>query len=330
MANIRDVAIKAGVSVATVSRVINEKGYVSEEAREKVLKAIDELEYQPSSVARVLAGKKMMTMALILPDISNPFFPELARAVEDVAQKNGFTVFLCNSYDEGQKEKSYIELLKRKYIDGIIFSSSTLSQEDINELVKNKIPIVVVDRAATIKGCSVISCRDYFGASLATEHLIKIGCEKIAHICGPQEYVTAKERLRGYEDTMKKNNLYNPTLVFPGDFSIDGGRQAIRTLLELHPEIDGVFAGNDLMAIGVMKELKSRGKNIPNDVAVCGFDGIQMASVVEPELTTVAQPIYELGALASQIIIDEVMDNCIKSDFYELGVKLIKRDSTKR
>lgn len=328
MSTIKDVANLANVSVATVSRVINSSDYVSEETRAKVLNAIEELKYKPSSAARVLAGKKMMSIALVVPDISNPFFSELARAVEDVAQKNGFSLFIGNFYNKNTREKDYIKSMSNKYIDGFIFASSTLTEEDIDTLIKKEIPMVVMDRAATIGGCTVIKCKNYDGACIATNHLIQLGCREIAHISGPGEFVTSMERLKGFEDTLKSHGLYNPSLISHGDFTIDGGRQAMRSLLNTHPNIDGVFAANDLMAIGAMKELKAMGKEVPRDVSVCGFDGVQIGDIVEPGLTTIAQPIYELGSLASQTVIDATMGKFSSKDTYELDIKLVERGST--
>lgn len=330
MVTIRDVAKEADVSVATVSRVINDTGYVNENTKLKVLKKIRELEYQPNLVARGLAGKRIGMIALILPDITNPFFGELARAVEDKARKLGLTVFLCNSDDQGDKEKSYIDILKRKYVDGIIFASNTIQQEDIKELQKCEMPIVVIDRASTIEGCNVIKSKNYLGAKMAINHLLDVGCKKIAHIYGPQEFITAKERRDGYEAMVKDFNWYEPSLMIGSDFTIEGGREAVRTLYKNHSDIDGVFAGNDLIAIGALKELHSMGISIPEEVAICGFDGIKLTEITEPELSTISQSIYDVGTLAVKIIDDELNDKTQLNKFYELDVKLIQRGSTKR
>jgi LacI family transcriptional regulator len=327
-ATIRDVARLAGVSVATVSRVINNRGYINRETEKKVREAMQKLQYEPNQVARGLAGKRTMTIALILPDISNPFFPELARAVEDVAGRNGYTVILCNSDDLGTKEKSYIEVLRKKYIDGIIFASNTLGTEEIEQMREYNIPLVMLDRAPSTDGCSVVRAKNREGARLAVNHLLEVGCKKIAHIYGPPELHTAKNRLIGYEETVKAYPWYSPTLMVPGYFTIEGGMKATATLLKVHPDVDGIFAGNDSMAIGVLKELHRLGIDVPNKVAVCGFDGINLTKITQPELTTIAQPIYEMGKIAGDILIKKINglmdDDCI----YELDVSLIKRGST--
>lgn len=330
LATIRDVARLAGVSVATVSRVINQSGYVNPETAGQVMKAIEQLQYEPNAVARGLAGKKTGTIALILPDISNPFFPALARAVEDVAHKAGMTVIFGNSDDLGLKESSYIKILKKKYVDGIIIASNTVRQEDIEYLQKDRIPIVLLDRGLNTAACPIIRSRNRKGAKLAVEHLLSQGCRKIAHIYGPQEFITARERLLGYEETVEGFSWYSPSLMFPGNFEIEGGRQAIKLLLERHPDIDGVFAGNDLMAVGALKALHDWGICVPEQIKVCGFDGIGLTEITEPELTTVAQPIYEMGALAAKILIQEIETRISENTIMELDVTLIPRKSTER
>ncbi|KIL40525.1 ribose operon repressor [Gordoniibacillus kamchatkensis] len=330
MATIRDVAKLAGVSVATISRYLNKTGYVNIDTELKIKKAIETLNYEPSSVARGLAGKQTKTIALILPDISNPFFPELARAVEDVASTYGYTVIFCNSDDQGAKERTYIELLKKKYIDGIIFASNTLNKHDAEQINVNGIPIVCLDRAPDNHICSVVRSKNREGARLAVEHLLESGCRKIAHIYGPRDLITAQERMKGYEDAVKSLPWYSPSLMVPGNFRIDGGMQATETLLHGHPDIDGIFAGNDLMAIGTLKALHRMQIRVPDQVKVCGFDGIQMAEIMEPELTTVAQPIYEMGAIVSRLLIKKIEGSLDTNEIYELDVTLVPRKSTQK
>lgn len=328
MSTIRDVARLAGVSVATVSRVINKLGNVNPETADQVLKAIEQLQYEPNSVARGLAGKKTGTIALILPDISNPFFPALARAVEDVAHQEGLTVIFGNSDGLGLKERSYIKILKKKYVDGIIIASNTVNPEEIEHLRKDQVPIVLLDRGFDMPTCPIIRSQNREGAKLAVQHLLSRGCRKIAHIYGPQELITARERLLGYEDVVSRLDWYSPSLTVPGNFDIEGGRKAIKLLLERQPDIDGVFAGNDLMAIGALKGLRDEGIPVPEKIKVCGFDGISLAEITEPELTTVAQPIYEMGALAAKILIREINTGISENTIIKLDVALVPRKST--
>lgn len=328
MATIRDVARLAGVSVATVSRVINQKDSVNPETAGQVMKAIEQLHYVPNAVARGLAGKKMGIIVLILPDILNPFFPALARGVEDVAHKKGLTVILGNSDDLGIKESSYIKVLREKYVDGFIIASNTIREEDVESLRNDKIPIVLLDRGLNTAACPVIRSNNREGAKLAVRHLIEQGCQKIAHIYGPQEFITARERLLGYEEVAGRLSGYTPSLMISGNFDIESGRKAVEQLLERHPDLDGIFAGNDLMAVGALKELHGRGIRVPEQVKVCGFDGIGLTEITEPELTTVAQPVYEMGALAARMLLDEIESGIREDSLIELDVTLVSRKST--
>lgn len=329
-ATIRDVAKLAGVSVATVSRVINQNNSVNTINKEKVLKAMKQLQYEPNLLAQGLAGKKSKTIALILPNISNPFFPEIARAIEDVASMNGYTVILCNSDGLSSKENVYIDVLRKKYIDGIIFASHTLKVEEIEQLKKDGIALVVLDYSSMIAECSIIRAKNREGANMAVDHLIETGCKKIAHIYGPLDDQAARDRLIGYEEKVKAYPWYSPTLQVPGDFTIESGMKAVKMLFENHPDVDGIFAGNDLMAIGAVKALYQMNKKIPDDVLICGFDGINLTEITQPELTTVAQPIYEMGKMAAEIVIEKIQGSLIEDKIYELDVELIKRGSTLR
>ena len=331
LATIRQVALKANVSVATVSRVINNKGYVDPHTRKMVLKAIEELKYVPNSVAQVLAGKKMKSFALVVPDISNPFFAELAKAVEDTARKQEFTVFLCNSDEQKERQARYIDVLKKKSIDGIIFATHHLDQTVID--LCQGIPVVLMDRAILpepTKEIAMIRAQNQRGVQLAIQHLLEVGCKKIAHIYGPQQLITAKERRLSYQKAVEKFPWYSDSLLEPGYFQLDGGRKAIRALLERHPDLDGVFVGNDTMAIGAIKELQRMKIAVPQQVAVCGFDGIQLAEMIEPELTTIAQPIEAMGKRACQLLIEKIEGKDEQEQCETFDVELVIRDSTKR
>ena len=330
MATIRDVARLAGVSVATVSRVINKTEAVNPETAGQVLKAIEQLQYEPNAVARGLAGKRMGIITLILPDILNPFFPALARGVEDFAHKKGLTVILGNSDDLGIKESSYIKALKKKYVDGFIFASNTIREEDVEALQKERIPIVLLDRGLAATSCAVIRSNNRQGGKLAVQHLIQEGCQTIAHIYGPQELITARDRLLGYEEIAGSLKGYSPSLMVAGRFDIESGRKAMEELLVRHPNLDGIFAGNDLMAIGALKALHERGIRVPEQVKVCGFDGIGLTKITEPELTTIAQPVYEMGELAARILIEEIERGIRNNHLIELDVTLIPRKSTRQ
>ncbi|MEH7441994.1 LacI family DNA-binding transcriptional regulator [Bacillus sp. JJ1122] len=330
MATIRDVAKLAGVSVATVSRVLNQNGYVNKETEKTVMQSMKELSFEPSQVARRLAGKTMKTISLILPDISNPFFPELARGVEDIAQQHQFNVFLGNSDNLEKKEKSYIDVMQKKSIDGLIIVSNTVEEETIRKLQNAKIPVVLLDRPLTGNNCSIVRARNSEGAQLAVKHLFEVGCKKIAHISGPDNINPAYERLIAYTDMVSDYDWFSESLIEEGGFDIKGGREAMKRLLQSNADIDGVFAGNDLMALGALKELLQMGIKVPEQIAICGFDGIQLTEYTEPGITTIAQPIYEMGALATEVLIKKIQGEEHENKIFELPVKLIQRNSTNK
>lgn len=330
MATIRDVAKLAGFSVATVSRVINQNGYVNQHTEKKIKECMLQLQYTPNSLARGLASKKTDTIALIIPDITNPFFSELARAVEDTANSFGYTLILGNSDGHEEKAFQYVNIFKQRFVDGIIFASHQLKTSEINQLSNFGIPVVTLDRAFNTTITPSFQVNNYHGAVMATEHLIEIGCKKIAHISGPDNINTSMERYHGYVDTLNKINRYNPALIVHGDFRLESGLKATQVLLEEHPDIDGIFSANDLMAVGAVKTLLRSGKKIPEDVALIGFDGIALMNVIEPEISTIAQPIYELGSLTVRQLISLIHDkeppngNVVE----EFDTQLIVRAST--
>jgi LacI family transcriptional regulator len=330
MATIRDVAKIAGFSVATVSRVINQSGYVNKDTENKIKESMLQLQYTPNSFARGLASKKSDTIALIIPDITNPFFPELARAVEDTAKSFGYTLILGNSDGHEDKAFQYVNIFKQRFIDGVIFASHQLRESEVTQLTDLGIPVVTLDRAFDASITPSIQVNNYRGAVMATEHLIQIGCKKIAHISGLNKLNTATERYNGYIDTLKKNNLFNPALIVQGDFTIESGLKAAQTLLKEQPDIDGIFSANDLMAVGALKTLLRSGKKVPDDIALIGFDGITLMSLIEPEISTIAQPIYEMGSLAARQLINMIRDKTPLNEkvVKQLDTQLIVRAST--
>ncbi|MDQ0087552.1 LacI family transcriptional regulator [Paenibacillus anaericanus] len=324
MASIKDVAKLAGVSVATVSRVLNDKGYVGQRTRELVEQAIKELNYKPNEVARSLFKKQSNTIGLIVPDIMNPFFPELARAVEDTASKFGYNVILCNSDEDKVKEQTYLDMLQQNYVTGIIVSSNTMTATQIEEL---NIPVVSIDREIS-KGLPTIVVENSKGASVATDFLISKGCRRIAHIRGPQGVVNADERCEGYREVVHQEPWFNESYIINGDYDMESSIEATLELLTIHPEIDGIFAANDIMAIGAMKAAYQLGKRIPEELSIIGFDGIKLSSVTIPELTTIVQPIYELGEKATTMLVSLMNREEVGQTYYRLDVELIERNST--
>lgn len=323
MTTIRDVAKLAGVSEATVSRVLNNKGYVSQETLKKVKEAIQKLNYRPNEVARMLYNKRSNIIGLMLPDITNPFFPELARAVEDVATTLGYTVILCNTDSDSEKEKNYIDVLSQKYVDGLIVMSHSLESIDYKKL---PFPIVSLDRILD-QSLPFVTAQNREGARIATEYLIKTGSQSIFHIRGPKYVTTAEERYLGYAEVMRENNL--TIQIEECEYDLHKAYQLALSLLNKMSEVDAIFAGNDLIAAGVLKAAQEMGFDVPNDLQIIGFDGIDVGKYTRPEITTISQPIYQMGAIAAELLVAEIQGKKDKEINSFLPVKLEVRGTTK-
>ncbi|MBE3578676.1 LacI family DNA-binding transcriptional regulator [Caldanaerobacter subterraneus] len=329
---IKDIARLANVSVTTVSRVINNKPEgVSEETRQKILKLVKELGYQPNAIARGLVTKKTKTIGLIIPDISNPFFPDIARGVEDSAHIYGYNVFLCNTDDNLEKESEYIKALKEKYVDGIIFTSSSIPKhEHIIELVESGIPVVIMDRRVDSENIYGVFLDNYEGGYIATKHLIDLGHEKIGCITGPLYTKSAKERLEGYKKALLDSGIkIDEKLIFEGDYKINGGIIGAERLLKDNKDMSAIFACNDLMAYGAYKTIRSFGYKIPDDISVVGFDDIQLSQILEPQLTTIKQPAYDMGLTAARMLIKLIEGKKLKKKIINFRPQLVIRQSTK-
>ncbi|XJZ27057.1 LacI family DNA-binding transcriptional regulator [Bacillota bacterium Lsc_1132] len=325
MTTIKEVAAEAKVSVATVSRVLNNNGYVNEDTRKRVLKAITKLNYIPNEVARSLYKKQSRTIALIVPDIKNPFFPEITRAIEDLMSSHDYTLILCNSDEQVEKEMMYLDVMKQKYVDGIIIVTSTLTPKHIE---KRDIPIVALDRPISDDIPSV-TVDNFEGAKAAVRHLKESGYRTIAHVRGPKTIVNAEQRYRGYLAEVENEPWFQSDLVVEGDYQVIKTTKAVKDLLTRHPEIDGIFAGNDYMAIGVLKAAEQMKIHIPDQLALIGFDGIQLSQLTSPEITTMAQPIYQLGATAAQLLLNMIEGKPLSRLHYQFPVSILKGQSTK-
>lgn len=323
MANIRDVAKEAGVSVATVSRYINKNGYVGKQSAAKIEQAIQTLNYKPSLVARSLSKKQTHYIGLIVPDITNPFFPELARAVEDIALTYGYTIVLCNSDGNPEKELHYIETLQQKYIAGFIITTSSLDAHHYENLT---IPMVALDRK--IGGpLPTVSSQNKEGAKTGTSHLIERGCQNILCLRGPKGVVPADERLAGFIEAVQHTNVQTEIIDCP--FQFDVAEKIVTRALQENPAIDGIFASSDISAAGALKAAHSLGRNVPNDLQIIGFDNISLSEMMTPGLTTIAQDIYKMGAIAARMLIKTIEDLPLKEKKVQIPVELIQRGTTR-
>lgn len=330
---IKDIARMAEVSTATVSLILNNKDEnISTTTREKVLRIVKESNYIPNTMARSLVTRKTKTIGLIIPDIANPFFPELARGAEDKASEAGYSLIFCNTDDDFEKEEKYIDMLAEKMVDGIVFAHSAKRIGGLASYDRGDIPIILIDRdleSENVKGKVLVNNLE--GAYHGVKYLLDNGRRKIVFITGALTSNTARDRLAGYRKALEEYNIvFDESYVKAGQYKSEWGIEAVSQLLKEEIQFDAAFCGNDLIAIGVMKTLKNSGYSIPEDVSVVGFDDIQMASMVEPELTTVKQPNYEMGYKAVELLIEvlEKPDNKIEQKKIILSTELIKRKSS--
>lgn len=326
---IREVAQAAGVSVATVSRVVSGSSHhVRPATRSRVLAAVARFRYQPNLVARGLKKRITRTIGLIVPDISNPFFPAIARGIEDVASRAGLGVLLCNTYEDLAKERAYLALLDNRMVDGLIFTTVGANTAHLRMLRRRRVPVVLIARAPDGVGIDAVLVDNRRGAREATSHLIRLGHQDIAFIGGPDSLPVEVEREAGYREALAAAEIsVNPRLIFDGGFRAEGGAAAVCALIERHERFTAIFAANDLMAIGAMEELRRRGRRVPHDVAIVGFDDITFASLVEPRLTTVAQPKYRMGCLAMERLLELLGGGDRRPRRLVLEPQLVVRDS---
>ncbi|MCW2270852.1 HTH-type transcriptional repressor PurR [compost metagenome] len=306
MATIKDVAALAGISYTTVSHVLNKTRPVSEQVRLKVEAAIAELDYVPSAVARSLKARSTATIGLLVPNSVNPYFAELARGIEDGCERKGYCVILCNSDDNPQKQRSYLRVLLEKRIDGLIVASVGEDSDLLDSLAAVRTPMVIVDRALEGVEADIVRIDHEQGAYLATRHLLDLGHRDIACIGGPDNTSVAQLRLAGFERALAEARVtVAPERILSSDFTSLGGYAAAARLLEgQHPT--AIFAGNDMIGIGVLRAAAERNICVPSELSVIGFDDIQLSRYVFPALTTVGQSIRELGESAAALLLSRI------------------------
>jgi DNA-binding LacI/PurR family transcriptional regulator len=296
---IRDVARHAGVSTATVSRVISGSVAARPQTRARVLAAAETLGYRPSAVARSLKLRTTRTLGLLVTDIQNPYYPEIVRAVEDAALERNLAVLLCNGADDPSREETYLDLLVDRRVDGIIIASSGLQERHGAWLARRSVPVVLVNWAAPDLPLPAILGDNRAGGRLATEHLLTLGHRRIGHLSAPARNAAAAERLAGIEEALAGARLDPGSLVVvEGDGQVAGGERAALDLLERMPDVTGIVCYNDLTAIGAVRALRSLGRQVPADISIVGYDDIALSAWVDPPLTTIAQQTSEMGRWA--------------------------------
>jgi len=325
----REVAERAGVSVTTVSHVINHTRPVSEQLSERVKAAMDELGYQPNQLARSLRVGATHTIGLILPDSANPFFAEIARGIEDTGFEQGYSVIICNTDNDQQKEQLYVSVLLEKQVDGMIFVSAGESTQAISALRARRKPFVVVDRMVSNVETDSVMTDNARGGELAVTHLIQLGHRRIGCISGPSALSPSADRLTGYRNALEAHGIpVEEALIVKGDFHYQGGYAAALQLLTAPAPPTAIFALNDLMAIGAIAAAKKLGKRVPEDVSVIGFDDIDLAPYMSPALTTIAQSKHQMGVVATSLLFERIHNRALPPRFRILGVSLIVREST--
>lgn len=305
MSNIRKISELAGVSVATVSRVLNHPETVSEETRDRIIKIMEEINYVPNSIARSLSTNRTSTIGLIIPNILNPLYPSIAKGVEDIFFKKGYNILLSNTENDAKREKDSIEMLLSKKVDGLIICSSTLKRTELDIILKQKVPLVLVGDYIEDSDISIVYTDYKLGGYLATNHLIKTGCKIIAHIRGPMNNKSSMQKLEGYKKALLEAGIeYDEEYIIEGNDQIDGGQLAIKKMIKKKGKPDGIFVANDLMALGAIEAIKVLGYKVPEDIAIVGFDDIDVASLIEPKLTTIIHPVYRMGLTSARLLLD--------------------------
>lgn len=327
---IRDVARRAGVSVATVSRVLNGANVVAEATRERVLQAIAELGFNPNAVARSLIKRQSRIVGVVVPDIANPFFAEVARGMGDAAARLGYLVTLANSDLKGEKEIEYVRLFRSQRVDGLIYTSGTLTPGLRAALCALGRPVALAATWDPEGAWPAVLVDSYAGARLAMDHLLDLGHRRVAVICGPQEDpVSGVPRWEGYRDAARARGLeLAPPYVVFGDYRWESGYRAMQQLLALPDPPTAVAAASDLMALGAVCAALDQGLAVPGDLSVVGFDNIALSGAVRPALTTVAQPMYDIGYRAMERLARAIAGEAVEPGVEWIPPRLVVRAST--
>ncbi|GAA2815013.1 LacI family DNA-binding transcriptional regulator [Kribbella solani] len=330
MATVSDVAARAGVSTATVSRALNGKPTVDPELAERVRAAAIELGYQPNGPARNLRRQEAAVVALIISDVENPFFTAIARGVEDVAHEVGYSVVLCNSDESAEKENRYVDIAIQERVAGVILSPSGPATA-VAKLAARGTAYVAVDRPLPGHDSDVVLVDTRLAAREATAHLIAQGYQRIGCVTGPAGVRTADDRLAGYRDALKAaRRRSTPKLVRRSEYKAAGARRAALELLSQPEPPDALLIANSAMAVGVLQALRERGVRTGRDLGLVTFDDAPWAELVDPPLSVVAQPAYELGTAAARLLLARIADSTRPATTTTLGARLLERASSHR
>jgi LacI family transcriptional regulator len=327
MATQYDVAKLAKVSIATVSRYINDKGYISPEYQKRIKDAIEELNYIPNLVARSLKVKSTRTIGLVFPDIDNPFFIGLIKSAEETAQKHDYSVILCNTKNNPAYERKYIEVLKGKVVDGYIIIPTTPEGDSLEDLLGNE-KVVYVDRCLRGRGAICVRLDNKKGVRLALEHLFDLGHRRIAAVCVPTNITTGRERLEGYIETLENYGYEtDPELIRIGEYSAESSYEQTKKLLEKKLRPTAVIFMSGLTTLGGIRAVKELSLKVPEDLSVVSFDDFETAELLNPPLTTIVQPAKEFGRKAIEILVKLIGGKQVRPNVTILSPELLLRES---
>lgn len=325
MANLSDIAKLAGVSQATVSRVVNGTAKVNPEKRERILKAMRDTKFQPGETAKAFYKQPSKLIGYVIPSLHNLFLNEIGTALEEAAEAEGYQVVVCDSGQEPKKERDYIKLLSEMNADGMVI---TANNDDLEEEIRRcRLPVVVIDRKVGREYEASVSADNYLGGQLAAEHLLDCGCKKLVHMRGPQLYSSGQMRFQGYLDVCRKWDM-EPRFLDCG-YDFESGLACAPKLLERFPDTDGILCSSDMTALSVYKYFSANGIRVPADIMLVGFDGVRLATLMTPELTTIVQPAQRMGKEAFSLL-RELIQGAQPQNLQRVAPVALKQGETTR
>ncbi|MGQ3477037.1 LacI family DNA-binding transcriptional regulator [Paenibacillus sp. TY11] len=330
--SMKEIARLSGVSIATVSRIINENGRYSDETRQRVMDIIDKYQYETNSIAKSLRMNRSQTIGVLVPDINNEFFSVIVQEIESFFFDLGYSTIICNTAKSAEKEKEYLKILDSKMVDGLVCISG--QEEVLTDVLKRKVPIVCIDRRPKIdSNVAFIASDHYAGGFIATEELIRKGCRRILVLTKQQNLSSVNERLNGFSDAMLKHNLVlgkEQYVTIQSDHNnLDAAKQKVQQLIENKMKFDGIFATNDWLGLGALLALQENGIQVPGEVKIVGFDNDTISKYCNPPLTTINQDKAALASKACGILLEMIEGKTPKIEEHQLlPVNLVERQTT--
>lgn len=324
MPTLKDVARESGLTVGTVSRVLNNRGYISEQTRAKVYEVMKQLNYQPNEMARSLSKQQSNIIGLIVPHITHPHFAKMIHAIEKAASRNNYRILLFSTSYKDKKEEKYIEMCQSNRVAGVILCNGALNAEKLTNL---GCPVITIDHS-TSAGTASVECDNYQGGVLATQHLIDQGCRHLIHLAGiPDEIMPGDERIQAFIDICEKNGAAHHEFASPTSYDEADCYAMIEQILVQHPDTDGIFASSDVLAAQVIQVCHHRGIQIPQQMKIVGFDDVNIAAFTYPELTTIHQPVEQMAEAAVSFLVQALSGSVVAAKTM-FPVSLVVRNST--